>query len=320
LPSSFTWTSTGPLIAPKNDSRNIAAIKDPSIVHHDGAYHIFATTAIGSDDPNSGYNLVYMTFKDWDEAADATHRYLDQSAIGKGYRAAPQIVYFEPQDLWYLLYQDDNAGYSTNKNISDPLGWSETKHFYTEMPKIIRDHIGNGFWLDFWLICDDVLCHLFSSDDNGQLYRSQTPIENFPEGFDEPVIAMQDADRFRLFEASCIYKVDDGYLLLVEAIGTDSRRWFRSWTSSDIAGPWEALAAEEDHAFLRAYNVEFGEGTRWTEDMSHGELIRTGVNQKMEVDPCDLKFVYQGLRPDASGDYNSLPWRLGLLTHTNPEC
>ncbi|TFK18596.1 glycoside hydrolase [Coprinopsis marcescibilis] len=315
LPTRFTWSSSGPLIGPKNDSRRLSAIKDPSIVFYNGSYHVFGSTAHAT----SGYNLVYINFASWDQAGSAAHHYLDQSGIGAGYKAAPQIFYFAPQRLWYLVYQTGNAGYSTNPDIFNPRGWSTPKFFHREVPKIVRDNIGNGYWLDFWVICDSTNCHLFSSDDNGQLYRSQTPISQFPNGFNEPVIAMQDRDRFKLFEAANVYRYDDKYLLLVEAIGGDSRRYFRSWTSSRIEGPYQALADTEQNPFARSNNVIFS-GAGWTTDISHGELIRKGYDEKLEITPCNLQYIYQGLNPNSTGNYNSLPWRLALITQTNSDC
>ncbi len=316
LPSSFRWSSSGALVGPKNDSRNIAGIKDPSVVYHNGRYHVFASTA-----RSSGYNLVYFNFTDWNQANSATFHYLDQAPLGAGYRAAPQVFYFAPQGLWYLVYQTGNASYSTNPDISNPNGWTAPRHFYSGVPQIIRDNIGNGYWVDMWVICDSTTCHLFSSDDNGQLYRSQTSLANFPNGMTQPVIAMQDANRNRLFEAANVYRVSGGntYLLLVEAIGSDGRRWFRSWTSNAIAGPWRALADSESNPFARANNVTFS-GNAWTRDISHGELIRSGIDQTLTISACNLRYVYQGLDPNAGGDYNSLPWRLGLLTQTNSTC
>ncbi|MET8053648.1 non-reducing end alpha-L-arabinofuranosidase family hydrolase [Streptosporangium sp. NPDC005286] len=100
-----------------------------------------------------------------------------------GYRAAPQVFYFAPQNLWCLVYQTGNASYSTTTDISNPASWSAPRHFYSGMPDIIRQNIGNGYWVDMWVTCDTVNCHLFSSDDNGHLYRSQTTVANFPNGF-----------------------------------------------------------------------------------------------------------------------------------------
>ncbi|MEU7083318.1 non-reducing end alpha-L-arabinofuranosidase family hydrolase [Streptomyces achromogenes] len=317
LPSSFSWSSSKQLIAPKSDATHeIAGIKDPSVVRYKGKYHVFASVASAS-----GYNLVYLSFKDWSQAGSATHHYLDRTAIGSGYRAAPQVFYYAPQKLWYLVYQTGNASYSTNKDISNPDGWSAPRDFYPEMPDIIKQNIGNGYWVDMWVICDSAHCYLFSSDDNGHLYRSQTTVGQFPNGFTNTVIAAQDPDRYALFEASNIYKVKGSrqYLMLVEAIGSDGRRYFRSWTSSDLAGSWSPLADSESNPFARANNVTFPSGA-WTKDISHGEMIRAGYDQTLTIPACKLQYLYQGMDPNASGDYNSLPWRLGLLTQTGSHC
>jgi endo-1,4-beta-xylanase len=318
LPSSFRWSSSGVLISPKPDSTHAnVAVKDPSVVHHNGRYHVFASTY------TTGYNLVYTSFSDWSQASSAPHHYLDRSGIGTGYRAAPQVFYFAPQRLWYLVYQTgSNASYSTNNDVGNPRGWSAPKNFYAGgMPQIIRDNIGNGYWVDFWTVCDTAKCYLFSSDDNGHLYRSETALSQFPDGFTNTVIAMQDSDRYRLFEAANVYKIagKDQWLLVHEAIGSDGRRWFRSWTAPAITGPWTALADTEANPFARANNVTFPGGA-WTRDISHGEVVRTTVDQSMEISPCRLSYLYQGMDPGAGGDYNRLPWRLGLLTQTNSTC
>jgi endo-1,4-beta-xylanase len=317
LPSSFRWSSSNILISPKSDTTHtIAGIKDPSVVFANGRWHVFASVANAS-----GYNLVYLNFTDWSQAASATHHYLDASPIGAGYRAAPQVFYFAPQNLWYLVYQTGNASYSTNPDISNPNGWSAPRNFYPSMPAIIAQNIGNGFWVDMWVICDTASCYLFSSDDNGHLYRSQTTLASFPNGMTNTVIAMQDSNRNNLFEASNVYKVQGAnqYLLLVEAIGSDGRRYFRSWTSTSIAGTWNQLAATESNPFARSNTVTFT-GTAWTRDVSHGEAIRAGTDQTLTISPCRMQYLYQGLDPSAGGDYNSLPWRLGLLTQTNSTC
>ncbi|MFI8932717.1 non-reducing end alpha-L-arabinofuranosidase family hydrolase [Streptomyces sp. NPDC053474] len=317
LPSSYSWSSSGRLISPKSDStHNIAGIKDPTVVRYNGKYHVFASVA-----SSSGYNLVYLNFSDWSQAGSATHHYLDRSAIGSGYRAAPQVFYYAPQRLWYLVYQTGNASYSTNPDISNPNGWSAPRNFYASMPDIIKQNIGNGHWVDMWVICDSANCFLFSSDDNGHLYRSQTTVGQFPRGFANTVIAAQDSNKYALFEASNVYKVQGSnqYLLLVEAIGSDGRRYFRSWTSGSLAGSWTPLAASEGNPFARANNVAFPSGA-WTRDISHGEMIRAGYDQTLTIPACRLQYLYQGMNPSAGGDYNLLPWRLGLLTQTNSTC
>ena len=314
LPSRFHWTSTDQLIAPKPDATHpIVSVKDPSVVRYRGQWLVYATTA----DTAGNWSLQYLSFRDWRDAASATPYFLDQSPIGPGYRAAPQLFYFTPQHLWYLVYQTDGgASYSTNTDPTRPQNWTAPKNFYAAMPDIIKQNIGNGYWVDMWVICDHVNCYLFSSDDNGHLYRSQTRLADFPNGFGNTQIALSDPNRFAVFEASNVYKVEgtDQYLLLVEAIGAHGR-YFRSWTSTHIAGTWTPLADTEDNPFAGFNNVTFT-GTPWTTSISHGEMIRHGFDQRLTIDPHHLQYLYQGVDPTVNTDYSQLPWRLGLLTQT----
>ena len=230
------------------------------------------------------------------------------------------------QKLWYLIFQNGNAAYSTNPDISNPKGWSAPQNFYPNgTPATITNNIGKGFWVDMWVICDASNCHLFSSDDNGHLYRSQTPLSSFPKGMSEPVIAMQTTNPNDLYEASNVYNVGNGqYLLLVECIGTGTSpggtRYFRSWTSSSLSGSWTPLAATQQNPFMGANNVVFASGKSWTQSISHGEMIRTVVDQTLTIQPCSLRYLYQGLNPASTADYNALPWVLGLLTEVGNAC
>ncbi|KAE9362783.1 glycoside hydrolase family 62 protein [Stipitochalara longipes BDJ] len=317
LPSSFKWNSTDPLISPKNDSRQLVAIKDPSIIHFDGHYHVFVSTSM---DP--GYNLAYFNFTDFSEANAAPFFYLDQSRIGTGFRGAPQVFYFEPQKLWYLVYQDNNAAYSTNPDISNPAGWTAPNHFWSSRPNIVTANMGSGNWYDMWVICDSYNCYHFSEDDNGHMYRAQTTLADFPNGMSDPVIALSDPNPANLFEASNVYNYGpEKYLLIMECIGTNGNRYFRSWNSTSLNSTWTPLTATEENPFAGTANVVFT-GTQWTNSISHGEMVRTGSppNQMMTISPCNLRYLYQGETGPGKGGYDGLPWQLALLTQTNSPC
>jgi endo-1,4-beta-xylanase len=312
LPSSFQWSSSGPLISPKPDAAHpIVSVKDPTVVRYKGRWLVYATTANTSGE----WSLQYTSFKHWSQAPAAPRYFLDQTAIGPGYRAAPQLFYFAPKKKWFLVYQTGLPSYSTTDDPTKPQTWSAPKNFQDQMPDVIAQNIGNGYWVDFWVVCDESMCYLFSSDDNGHLYRSETTVRDFPNGFGNTQIALQDPNRYNLFEASNVYRIKgtNKYLLLVEAIGSDGRRYFRSWTADGIAGAWTPLADTESNPFARWSNVTFPDGA-WTQDISHGEMIRAGIDQTMEIDPNCLHYLYQGMDPAAGGDYSQLPWRLGLLT------
>ena len=317
LPSAFHWTSSDILISPKSDATHaILAVKDPSVVRYAGQWLVYATTV----DSAGHYNMEYLTFRDWKDAPNATPYYLDQSAIGPGYRAAPELFYFQPQGLWYLIYQSgDGATYSTTTDPTKPETWSAPKPFFSTMPDIIQQNIGKGHWVDMWVICDETACYLFSSDDNGHLYRSQTTLADFPNGFSNTVIALDSpTSKFRLFEASNVYRVrgTDTYMLIVEAQG--NARYFRTWTSNRLDGMWTPLAGSELNPFASASNVTFA-GTPWTKSISHGEMIRDGYDQTLTVPPNHMQYLYQGVDPTVSASYAFLPWRLGLLTQDSVE-
>jgi hypothetical protein len=318
LPSTYRWSSSGVLAGPKPDAQHpdIVAIKDFSIVRHNNQWLTFATTA----GPDFGWGLAQFAFDDWSGAADAPHHYLDTvSAIGPGYRAAPQVFYFAPQDLWYMVYQTGPPTYSTSTDPADPTSWSAPRRFMDQEPDIVRENKGRGGWLDFWVICDATTCYLFFSDGNGNVYRAETSLANYPNGFGNTQIALSDT-RENLFEALNVYSVDgqNQYLLIHESIGSNGKRYFRSYTADSLRGAWSPQAATENEPFAGTSNVTFPGGA-WTEDISHGELIRSGNDQTLPIDPCHLQYVYQGLPPDWGGDsYLALPWRMGLLTQTNP--
>jgi endo-1,4-beta-xylanase len=323
LPGSFTWSSTGPLIAPKPDAGHpIVSVKDPTVFRHKNRWHVYATTA----DTAGRWSLAYTSFTDWSQAAAAPQTFLDANPnIGNRYAAAPQVFYFAPHKLWYMVYQTGPPSYSTTTDPSKPQSWSAPRYFFDSEPPVLTENKGDGFWLDFWTICDTTDCYLFFSDDNGHQYRSRTTLAEFPNGFRDTEIVLAEPNRFDLFEASNVYRLGDSgkYLMLVEALATKSdwRRYFRAWTADSPGGTWTPLADTEANAFIRANNVTFEAGQpAWTKDFSHGELLRDGVDQTLTINPCRLRFLYQGIDPAASGDYSQLPWRLALLTQTNSTC
>jgi len=317
LPTTFRWTSTGALVAPQQTApgRTLVSVKDPSVVQVDGKYHVYATTA----DTNGGWSLTYFGgFTDWSQAGQAPQYHLSRTPIGGGYRAAPQVFYFEPDDQWYLLYQTGLPSFSTLADPGQPQSASAPRNFMSNHG--IAD-AGSSYILDYWIACDEVNCYLYFNNDKQKFYRAQTTVAEFPNGFGDVELFME-APNQSLFEATNVYKVGDSgqYLLVVEGIGSGGVRYFRSWTSNRLDanfGEWTPLADTQSNPFAGAANVTFPGGA-WTSDISHGEMVRTDGNQTMEINPCSMQYLYQGRNPNSGGEYSQLPYRLGLLTNTNP--
>lgn len=314
LPTSFSWASTGALISAIPDATHkLIAIKDPSIVFYDDRWHVYASSV----DLGGNYSIVYLNFTDFAQAATAPQYYMSNNPnFGKDYHCAPQIFYFRPQNKWYLIYQSQQPQYSTADDPSKPETWTAPKNFFSAIPDIVAANQGGGTWLDYWVICDDANCYLFFSDDNGHWYRGQTSIADFPDGFGNVTIVMQDANKNQLFEASNVYRLKglDKYLALVEAIGSNGRRQFRSWTADTLDGAWTPLA----DPFAALSNVTFDPNASvFTWDISHGEMLRDGYDETLTIDPCNLHYLYQGASPfGQSATYDQIKWKLGLLSQT----
>jgi len=303
----FAWKATGPLIdvGPGRQAADPhVAIKDPSFVLHQARWHLFATLRMKS----GKVDITYLSFADWPQANQA-QRY--QLALHDQYYCAPQVFWFSPHRCWYLVYQLADKTrmptfgpcFSTSTNLADPRSWSKPQPMVTNAPP-------NPRWLDFWVICDDANAHLFYTSLDGRMWRRQTPKAQFPFGWSEPHLALE-AD---IFEASHTYKLKgrNQYLTIVEAQG-DRRRYHKAYVADRLDGPWRGLADTLSKPFAACSNV--AQAPEWTTNISHGELVRAGVDERMEVDPADLRFVFQGAS-DAEyrgRPYSQIPWRLGML-------
>jgi hypothetical protein len=307
LAGPFRWKSSGVLIKPvSDDAHKLISVKDPTVVHHGGKWHVVATTA----NARGNWSMVYLSFKDWSEAASAKPYYLDANPNLRGFHCAPHVFYFRPHKKWYLIYQSQQPQYSTTDDISRPETWSKPEDFFAGKP------LGAPrLWIDYWVICDDTHAYLFFTGDNGSFYRSRTKIGDFPRGMSNPEVALEET-RDVLFEASMTYKIKGTgtYLTLIEALSPD--RYYRAFTSDRLDGKWTPLKDADTYQkpFAGIHNVTFEEGvTAWTRDISHGELIRDGYDETMTIDPGNLQMLYQGRDPSVRANYGRLPYQLGLL-------
>ncbi len=93
----FAWTVEAPLAGPTIvDGDEKFSIKDPTIVRHDGEWHLFCTVR-GHE---RSHGVVYLHFEDWEAAADAEQVMLP---MHPGYYCAPQVFYFTPHQRWYMI-------------------------------------------------------------------------------------------------------------------------------------------------------------------------------------------------------------------------
>ena len=135
LSGDFKWKSSPPLVAAAQRPEDpCVSIKDPTVVFHDGRWHLFCT--IRSE--KRTHQIEYLNFADWKEADQAPRHILK---LHDGYFCAPQVFYFTPLKKWCLLYQtaDEKRKPSLQPTLSmadkldDPAAWSK--------PVVLWEHL-----------------------------------------------------------------------------------------------------------------------------------------------------------------------------------
>jgi hypothetical protein len=301
----FRWTTREPLVRPAQGRADPChAIKDPTVIRHEDRWHLFCTIRSRT----RTHQIEYLSFRDWKEA-DAAPRHV--LTLSDGYFCAPQVFYFTPHKRWCLIHQVIDKtrqpalqpAISTTENLADAASWSRPRLLFDKQPDNVR------MWIDFWVICDAGRAHLFFTSLDGRMWRTDTPLERFPHGWRRPEVVL----RGDIFEASHTYRVQDRYLTVIEA-QAGARRYYKAYLASRLDGDWQPLAATLEQPFAAPGNVR-DTGKHWTDSFSHGELLRAGVDEKLEVNPSQLRFLYQGVSDeDRRGrSYGDIPWKLGLL-------
>lgn len=302
------WDYSAPLIAPEKRAKDRSrAQKDPTVVFHGGKWHVFMTVKLPGRSA-----IEYCSFERWEDADRSRRTILRVS--DSDYYCAPQVFCFAPHKKWYLIYQMGVPGakfmwvaYSTTTTIADPNSWTRARPILDGGQKDPRQLGG----LDYWIICDDQRAYLFLTSLNGKMWRLWTNLGDFPKGFGHCELALQAA----VFEASHTYRLKgtDKYLTIIEENG---RRYYKAYLADRLDGQWTPVADTAEKPFAGWRNIRPAGGVEpWTDNVSHGELIRDGYDQTLTVDPGNLRLIFQGMldKHKAGKGYGQFQWRIGML-------
>jgi hypothetical protein len=300
LPTSFHWSSSGPLAQPMSPpGHTFVSLKDFTDVVYNGQHIVYATTF----DSTASWSSVGIVFKDWPDFATAKQTWMGNLKVGS--TVAPTLFYFTPKNIWVLVTQWP-IRYATSTDPTDPSKWSTLQPGLTGGP---------GGEIDPTEICDSTNCYLFFATNNGQIHRSSMPIGQFPGTFSGATTIISDS-MANVNEAVQVYAVKGTgkYLLWVETAILP--RFFRAYTADSLGGTFTAMPGASSQAtpFAGMSNVTFT-GTAWTQDISHGDMVRNDPSETQTIDPCNMQVLYQGRDPSQSGaNYELWPYRPGLLT------
>jgi hypothetical protein len=294
------WTAGPPLFAPgPSGSFDETAVKDPSIVFADGMWRLFYTAR-----GRGRYAIGYAAAPSLEMLGSARrHPLVQLRGQQEDYAAAPQIFYFRPQKKWYLIYQTTafyQPVFSTTPDIDKPESW-------TPPQPLVAAHPEKEKWIDFWVICDVSKAYLFFTRSHREVVVMSTALGDFPTGFHDPQVIP-----VPVHEAAHVYHVQGaGYEMLFE-LADGALRKYALATAPKLAGPWHTETTD----YAAGSQLRFDPSTpHWTDEVSHGELLRASPDERLEVPDHPVQFLIQGLRAGQHhGDYPALPWRLGLIT------
>ncbi len=282
-----------------DDTFHETAIKDPSIVYFENSWHIFYTAR-----GKGRYSIGYSSSPSLSQFANAERHQLKLSVDVSRIDCAPQIFYFTPHKLWYLIFQTTEANYqpafSTNSSLANPNNWTKSQNL------VQKDT--SEKWIDFWVICDDTHAYLFYTQEHNEVFVRTTKLENFPSQWGDAIKVFSG-----VHEAVHVYSVPaENRFIMVYEISTDGVRSFGLATAAHLTGPWK----DTGHEFASGSMLIPGHVRNiWTEMVSHGEAIRSGYNEKFEVESENGEWIIQGMmKHDMNKEYAELPWKIGLIS------
>jgi hypothetical protein len=158
--------------------------------------------------------------------------------------------------------------------------------------------------LDYFTISDGTNMYLYYGIDKSDAYLAKTTVSKFPSGWGSASAAANPC-----FEAIHVYKSksDSKYYLMCETVS----RYFNLFSSSSPGGSWKLVQSK----WASSDKLVFNSGvSKWTNQVSHGEFIRSGYDEKLEItDINDVQILIQGIPSGTSGDYSKLPYKLGII-------